>query len=73
MKRKRYNLSEDERAIDWLKKQQLMEEKEKVFLEKEWHGYCDNTEHPLFTIKVTIDKPKAVCYYCSKMYILKDS
>lgn len=73
MKRKRYNLSEDERAINWLKKQQLMKEKERVFITEPWQGYCDNADHPLFTIKVTLDKPKAVCYYCSKMYILKDS
>lgn len=73
MKRKRYNLTAEEKLKLCSDRQNLMADKEKVFLEKEWHGYCDNTEHPLFTIKVTIDKPKAVCYYCSKMYILKDS
>lgn len=69
MRKSRYNLSEDERAINWLKKHQLMEEKEKVYIDKPWQGYCDNADHPLFTIKVTVDKPQASCYYCSKTWI----
>ena len=72
IRRKRYNLSEDERAINWLKKQQLMKEKEQVFLSEPWIGYCDNTDHPLFTIKVTKEKPYAACYYCSKLWMLTD-
>ena len=70
LKRKRYNLSAQEIVAKNVRKAQLMQEKEKVFLTDEWSGYCDNTDHPLFSIKVTHQKPWAACYYCSKLWIL---
>jgi uncharacterized Zn-finger protein len=45
--------------------------KETVYIKQPWTGYCDNDEHPMFTISVTEEKPSAVCYYCSKTWKLK--
>lgn len=72
MKRKRYNLNAQELMQKQLKRAELIQQKEKVFLTDEWSGYCDNTDHPLFSIKVTKQKPYAACYYCSKLWILTD-
>lgn len=71
IKRKRYNLTTAEKVNRAAKNAALIQEKEKVHLSEPWQGYCDNDDHPLFSIKVTVDKPWAVCYYCSKMWILK--
>jgi len=70
LKRKRYNLNAQERILRNLKRAELIQQKEKVFLTDEWSGYCDNTDHPLFSIKVTKQKPYAACYYCSKLWML---
>jgi hypothetical protein len=70
LKRKRYNLTAQERIHRNLKRAELIQQKEKVFLTDEWSGYCDNTDHPLFSIKVTKQKPYAACYYCSKLWML---
>lgn len=72
MKRNRYNLSKQEQEDKRKRRQELIDKKEKVILTEEWSGYCDNTDHPLFSIKVTRQKPWAACYYCSKMWLLKD-
>lgn len=73
LRRNRYNMTDDEKAKHWANKQHLIEKKETVILKDEWHGYCDNSDHPLFTINVTIDRPFGVCYYCSKVWKLKDN
>jgi uncharacterized Zn-finger protein len=72
MKSKRYNLNAQEKVQRQLKRAELIQQKEKSFVDEPWQGYCDNEDHPRFTIKVTVDKPWAVCYYCSKMWILGD-
>lgn len=71
MRKSRYNLSDKEFAEKQENKRKLMDTKEKVVLTEEFHGYCDNKDHPLFSIKVTIDKPWAACYYCSKLWVLE--
>lgn len=71
IRRQRYNLSAEQKLQKQLKRAELIQKKEKVFLDKPWRGYCDNDEHPLFTINVTEQKPFSACYYCSKVYILK--
>lgn len=71
MRKSRFNLSDEEFAKKQANKQELMAKKEKVIVTEEFHGSCDNTEHPLFTIKVTLDKPWAACYYCSKLWVLE--
>lgn len=71
MRKSRYNLNAQEKLNKELRKAKLIQEKEKVFLKSEWQGYCDNTDHPLFSVKVTYEKPWATCYYCSKMWILE--
>lgn len=70
LRRKRYNLDAQEQMQKHLKRAELIQQKEKVFLTDEWSGYCDNTDHPLFSIKVTKQKPYAACYYCSKLWML---
>ena len=52
-------------------KQELWEQKEKFYVNKESSFPCPDDSHPLFTLKVTKDKP-AVCYYCSKTFIYTD-
>lgn len=71
MRKSRFNLSEEEFAAKQANKRELMAKKEKVIVTEEFHGSCDNKEHPHFTIKVTLDKPWAACYYCSKLWILQ--
>lgn len=71
MRRKRFNLTEQEKSQLRQKKLDMLMEKETVWLNEPFHGYCDNADHPLFTIKVTLDKQICACYYCSKVYILK--
>ena len=73
LKRKRYNLNAQEKMQKQLKRAELIQQKEKVFLTDEWSGYCDNTDHPLFSIKVTKQKPWAACYYCSKLWMLTNN
>ena len=72
MNKKRFNLSEEEKKERISRKRELFLEKEKVFVDEPFVGYCDNTDHPLFTVKVTVDNPMCACYYCSKVYILKN-
>lgn len=72
LKRKRYNLSSQEAREKAVRRMELIEKKEKVFLTEPWQGYCDNEDHPLFSIKVTREKTFAACYYCSKLWILTD-
>lgn len=69
MHRKRFNLTAQEQLELKQQKNRMMLEKERVFITEPWQGYCDNADHPLFTIKVTVDKPQASCYYCSKTWI----
>ena len=72
MKKSKYNLSQEEYELKQQRKAKLMSEKEKQYVTAPFNGYCDNTDHPLFSIKVTVDKPWAACYYCSKMWLLKE-
>jgi hypothetical protein len=72
MHRKRFNLTEQEQLELRQQKNRMMLEKERVFISEPWQGYCDNADHPLFTIKVTVDKPVASCYYCSKTWIWRN-
>ena len=72
LKRKRYNLSLQEAREKAVRRIELIEKKEKVFLTEPWQGYCDNEDHPLFSIKVSREKTFAACYYCSKLWILTD-
>ena len=53
-------------------KQKLLDQKETVYIKEPWTGYCDNKEHPRFTIKVDAHKPTGVCFYCSKVWKLKN-
>lgn len=69
-RKKRYNLTAQEKVQKQLKRAELIQKKEKEFVDKPWQGYCDNEDHPLFTIKVDYNKKWAACYYCSKMWIL---
>ena len=46
--------------------------KETIKVNKEGSFSCPDTSHPLFTIKVTKDKP-GVCYYCSKTFIISEN
>ena len=71
MRRSRYNLSSEEREAKVNRRNTLIEKKEKVYVE-DFNGYCDNTDHPLFSIKVNKDKQFAACYYCSKLWIYKE-
>lgn len=71
IRKKRYNLTRKEKIARGAKRSLLMQEKEKVFLDEPWQGYCDNEDHPLFSIKVDHNKKWAVCYYCSKTWLLK--
>lgn len=48
----------------------MITKKETVYVLKPWQGVCDNTDHPLFSINVTLDKQVSTCYYCSKTWIL---
>jgi len=73
IKKKRFNLTEDETQQKLANRYMLTAKKEKVYLEQPWQGYCDNTDHPLFSINVTVDKTWSACYYCSKLWILKDA
>ena len=70
MRKKRYNLSPQEIISRNVRKAELFQQKEKVYLDKPWVGYCDNTDHPLFSIKVDENKKWCACYYCSKVWIL---
>lgn len=72
IRKKRYNLDAQEQMQKQLKRAELIQQKEKVFVDKPWTGYCDNEDHPRFSIKVDYNKKWAVCYYCSKMWILND-
>jgi hypothetical protein len=71
MRKSRYNLSQEEYDAKQKSKAELMAKKEKVTLSEEFNGYCDNKDHPLFSIKVTVDKPWSACYYCSKLWVLE--
>jgi hypothetical protein len=73
IKKKRFNLTEDEQQEKITNRYVLIAKKEKAYVEQPWQGYCDNTDHPLFSINVTVDKPWAACYYCSKLWILKNA
>ena len=53
-------------------KQKLWDDKEKIYVSKESTFTCPDTDHPMFTIKVTKDKP-GICYYCSKVFIYKEA
>jgi len=72
LRKKRYNLNAHELMHKKLKRAELFQQKEKVFLTEPWQGYCDNEDHPLFSIKVTREKTFAACYYCSKLWILNE-
>ena len=45
--------------------------KETIRVNKESSFPCPDKTHPLFTIRVTKDKP-GICYYCSKLFIYED-
>ena len=72
MRKSRQTLSDAEFAKKQASKAELMAKEEKVIVTEPFTGSCDNTEHPHFTIKVTVDKPWAACYYCSKLWILEE-
>lgn len=71
-RQRRSNIAKDPPTEEEILKSRkdLWDKKEKVYVDKPWQGYCDNDDHPLFSIKVSIDKPVSVCYYCSKVWIL---
>ena len=71
MRKSRYSLSQKEYEAKQERKAELMAKKEKVIVTGPFTGSCDNMEHPHFTIKVTLDKPWAACYYCSKLWVLE--
>ena len=71
IRKKRFNLTRREKIARGARRSVLIQEKEKVFLDEPWTGDCDNKDHPRFTIKVDYNKKWAVCYYCSKMWLLK--
>ena len=71
IRKKRFNLTRREKIARSARRSVLIQEKEKVFLDEPWTGDCDNKDHPRFTIKVDYNKKWAVCYYCSKMWLLK--
>ena len=73
IRKKRFNLTEVEQQEKNVNRNDLISKKEKVYVEQPWQGYCDNTDHPLFSINVTVDKPWAACYYCSKLWILNNA
>ena len=52
--------------------EKLWIQKEKVYVDHPTSFNCPDKSHPLFTIHITIDKPVAVCYYCSKTWVLND-
>ena len=52
--------------------EKLWIQKEKVYVDHPTSFRCPDKSHPLFTIHVTIDKPVAVCYYCSKTWVLNN-
>lgn len=54
------------------KRQELWNKKEKFYLNEPASFLCPDKSHPSFSILVTKDKPVAVCYYCSKTWILKN-
>ena len=68
---RRFNLTEQEQIEKAKKRVERFNEKEKVYVKEPVTLYCDDESHPLFSIKVTVDKPIAVCYYCSKTWILE--
>jgi hypothetical protein len=70
IRKKRFGLTAQEKVERQARRNNLIQQKEKILLHDPWQGYCDNTDHPLFTIKVTKEKPYAACYYCSKLWIL---
>ena len=53
-------------------REELWSKKEKIYVSKEGSFPCPDDSHPLFTVKVTKEK-LGVCYYCSKVFIYKDS
>ena len=52
------------------RKDELWDAKEKTYLDEPTTITCPDDSHPRFTIQVTKEKPVAVCYYCSKTWIL---
>ena len=72
MQKQKYNLSLEQKLRKQLEKQRLFDEKEKVYVTEPFTGYCDNSDHPLFTIKVDRHKSFAACYYCSKLWIYQE-
>jgi hypothetical protein len=72
MQKQKYNLSLEQKLRKQIEKQRLFDEKEKVYVTESFKGYCDNTDHPLFTIKVDSHNTFAACYYCSKVWIYQE-
>ena len=52
-------------------KQVLWDNKEKIYVTQETSFTCPDTDHPMFTINVTKNKP-GICYYCSKVFLYKE-
>lgn len=46
--------------------------KEKIYVNEPVVLSCPDKTHPLFTINISEEKPIAVCYYCSKTWILNN-
>jgi len=53
-------------------RQKLWQDKEKFIVDKTGTWSCPDDSHPLFTIKLTKEKPVASCYYCSKTWIYRE-
>ena len=53
-------------------RKKLWAQKEIIHVSKPSSFSCPDDSHPLFTIKVTKEKP-GVCYYCSKVFMYKEN
>ena len=53
------------------RKAELWASKEKIYVTQETSFTCPDTDHPMFTINVTKNKP-GICYYCSKVFLYKE-
>lgn len=72
MQKQKYNLSLEQKLRKQIQRQRLFDEKEKVYVTEAYTGYCDNEDHPLFTINVNQHKTMSACYYCSKLWVYQE-
>lgn len=60
------------RAEKIASRQELWDKKEKKYISEPATFKCPEESHPMFTINVSVEKPVGVCYYCSRVWILKN-